>query len=114
MGGGGGSSKSTTDKLKEKKFIVIIQEINSDGCTLIGNVIKTDSDIKDSIVESTSSSTTCTTYGRIAVDIKDDDSQGDCAEQTLLEFLEEEGEEIPQDISLLEDKTKSCVVGFDI
>jgi len=112
-GCGGGSSDDNTENFSNKKIIVIIKEINSAGCTLIENGIKQEPDLKNPIVESTSINTTCATYNRTATDIKST-TGGNCAEQTLLEYLEDENEKIPSDISILEDKTKSCVVGFDI
>ena len=112
-GCGGGSDNTNTKNFSNKKIIVIIKEINSAGCKLIENSIKQEPDLKNPIVESASINTTCATYNRTATDIKSN-TGGNCTEQTLLEYLEDEDAKIPSDISILEDKTKSCVVGFDI
>jgi len=111
--GGSKDTKSVTEQLKERNIILIIEGMNQTGCSTVDAGSRAEPAITNIITNLTSSTVSCSTYGRIATNIKADDLQGNCAEQTLVDFFEDL-DTTNIDISIFEDASKSCVLGFNI
>jgi len=102
QGCGGNTEKNIVEKLKQKDQILIIHSTKNSACSLFADQFKK-LGTKSVIFDSPSDATSCKTYGRTKGDILDESAV--CVETTLADFSDNE------DISLLEDETKSCVIG---
>ena len=102
-GGGGGSGESQiTTQLKQSDAIIIIHGVKESACSLMSDDVSRQG-LKGVVHDSPSNTVSCATYGKVRSSI--DATTGECAETTLADFSDS------QDISLLEDANKACVVG---
>jgi len=102
-GGGSGNGESQiTTQLKQKDAIVIIHGTKESACSLLADQM-TQLGAKGVIYASMDNTITCATFGKVEGSIDDPNAQ--CAIDSLANFSNS------QDISLLEDTSKACVIG---
>jgi hypothetical protein len=119
--GCGGGSSAKQENISDKKIILILKEVSNNACIGIASEFKNDTSVKNTVTQSTTSNISCANYGRVtntlddATTLANNNNLATCVESTLIDFLELEdvNRSIP-DLSLLEDKAKSCVIGFDL
>ena len=101
----------TTETIKSKDKVLVINDVSLSACMVIKNGLVNDDDLKDAVTLVTELGVTCATYGKTKGTPGDIDPE--CIEQSLAEWLEEEGHE---DIINIEDAQgdKACVIGADV
>ena len=104
--GGGGSDKSTTDKLKETDKIIIIHGTKKITCPLLVNAYK--GDLKNITSDTPLDSISCDSYDRIS------DENGNCLEVNFSDVLDNLDGLDPEDVSILGDESRACVIGGNI
>ncbi len=105
------SGDVTTETIQSKDKVLIINEVSLTACVVIKNGLLNDNDFKNAETLVTELGVTCATYGKEAGISGEMDTV--CIEQSLAEWLEEEGhEEIISFESAQGDK--ACVIGADI
>ena len=114
------SCGDNTDDISNKDKVVIVHDVGVSGCLLLETVGKSKLEKQDSIKNTTyttkDNDISCSTYGKIRGDIASYDTIDagltvECAEITLSQIQEEFPEE---DLSIYENKDKSCVLSFDL
>ena len=100
-----------TETIKAKDKVLIINDVSLSACVVIKNGLIKDDDLKDSVTLVTESGVACATYGKTTGDPEDIDTE--CVEQSLVEWLEEEGHEEITDLEKAQGD-KVCVIGFDL
>jgi len=117
----GSVSATKKENISDKKIILMLKEVSHTACISIASEFNNDTSVKNTVIKSITSNITCESYGRITNTLEDattlanNHGRATCVESTLIDFLESEdvNKTLP-DLSLLEDKTKSCVIGFDL
>ena len=104
-GGGSSGKQSITEQLKQRDGVVIVHSVNQLACSIFAAEGKKNKDVKEVVFDTPPNSVSCATYEKTKGDIDDDNAE--CIETTLADFSEEE------DISILEDDTKACVIGVN-
>ncbi len=102
--GTGGSDKSTTDKLKETDGIIIIHGVKKIACPLFVEFFKKEG-LKNIVSDTPSNTTSCSSYGRT------NNEDGNCLEKDFSDVSDDLDDE---DISILTDDSKACVIGGNI
>ena len=101
-GGGGGGDNDITTQLKQKDAVLIIRSTKESACSLMADAV-TNEGVSGVIYASLDNTVSCATFDKVEGSIDDDNAQ--CAITNLADFSQD------QDISLLEDSSKSCVIG---
>ena len=105
------SGDVTTETIKAKDKVLIINDVSLSACVVIKNGLVNDDDLKDAVTLVTELGVTCATYGKTTGDPEDIDTE--CVEQSLVEWLEEEGHEEITDLESAQGD-KACVIGADL
>ncbi len=105
------SGDVTTETIKDKDKVLIINDVSLTACIVIKNGLVKDDDLKNAVTLVTELGVTCATYDKTTGDPEDIDTE--CVEQSLVEWLEEEGHEEITDLESAQGD-KACVVGADI
>jgi len=98
------SGSVTTETIKAKDKVLIINDVSLSACVVIKNGLVNDDDFKDAVTLVTELGVTCATYG---------DPEDMCVEQSLVEWLEEEGHDEITDLDSAQGD-KACVIGADV
>ena len=93
----------TTETIKVKDKVLIINDVSLSACVVLKNGLINDDDLKDAV--------TLATYDKTTGDPEDSDTE--CVEQSLVEWLEEEGHENITDLESAQGD-KACVIGADV
>lgn len=101
----------TAETIKEKDKVLIINDVSLSACAVIKSGLVNDDDLKDAVTLVTELGVTCATYGKTTGDPEDIDTE--CVEQSLVEWLEEEGHEEITDLDSAQGD-KACVIGADV
>ena len=109
----------TTDEISSKDKVVILHDVGVTGCTLLENfgnsILEEQDEVKNTGYSSKDNDVSCSTYGKTqgSLDSYDniDANIAECLEFTLAEIQEAFPEE---DLSIYENKDKSCVLSFDL
>ena len=110
----------STDEISSKDKVVILHDVGVSGCLLLENFGKSKLEeqdtVKNTAYTSKDNDVSCATYGKVRGDIASYDSIDaglviECAEITLAQIQEALPEE---DLSIYENKDKSCVLSFDL
>ena len=105
------SGDVAAETIKAKDKVLIINDISLSACVVIKNGLVNDDDLKDAVTLVTELGVTCATYGKTTGDPEDIDTE--CVEQSLIEWLEEEGHEEITDLDSAQGD-KACVIGADL
>ena len=105
------SGDVTAETIKAKDKVLIINDVSLSACVMIKNDLVKYDDLKDAVTLVTELGVTCATYGKTTGDPEDIDTE--CVEQSLVEWLEEEGHENTTDLESAEGD-KACVIGADV
>lgn len=105
------SGDVTAETIKAKDKVLIINEVSLSACVVIKNGLVNDDDFQDAVTLVTELGVTCATYGKTTGDPGDIDTE--CIEQSLVEWLEEEGHEEITDLDSAQGD-KACVIGADV
>ncbi|WP_415406519.1 hypothetical protein ACLHDG_12195 [Sulfurovum sp. CS9] len=105
------SGDVTTETIKAKDKVLVINDVSLSACVIIKNGLVNDDDFKDAVTLVTELGVTCATYGKTTGDPEDIDTE--CVEQSLAEWLEEEGHEEITDLDSAQGD-KACVIGADV
>ena len=105
------SGDVTIETIKVKDKVLIINNVSLSACVVIKNGLVNDDDFQDAVTLVTELGVTCATYGKTTGDPEDSDTE--CVEQSLAEWLEEEGHEEITDLESAEGD-KACVIGADV
>ncbi len=101
----------TTETIKVKDKVLIINDVSLSACVVLKNGLINDDDLKDAVTLVTELGVTCATYDKTTGDPEDSDTE--CVEQSLVEWLEEEGHENITDLESAQGD-KACVIGADV
>jgi len=110
----------TTDEISSKDKVVILHDVGVSGCLLLENFgntkLEEQNAVKNTGYTSKSNDVSCSTYGKTETTIASYDNidanlDAECAELTLDQIQEAFPEE---DLSIYENKDKSCVLSFDL
>lgn len=109
----------STDEISAKDKVVILHDVGITGCALLENFgnskLEEQDHVKNTGYSSKDNDVSCATYGKTkgSLDSYDniDANIAECLEFTLDEVQEAFPED---DLSLYEDKDKSCVLSFDL
>jgi len=110
----------TTDEIGSKDKVVILHDVGVSGCLLLenfGNAKLEEQDaVKNTGYTSKGNDVSCSTYGKtettiVSYDNIDANLEAECAELTLDQIQEAFPDE---DLSIYENKDKSCVLSFDL
>ena len=105
------SGEVTTETIKEKEKVLVINDVSLSACVVIKNGLEHDDDFNNAITLVTELGVTCATYGKTRGD--PGDINPECVEQSLAEWLEEEGHEEITDFDSAQGD-KACVIGADL
>ena len=105
------SGDVTAETIKAKDKVLIINDVSLSACVVIKNGLVNDDDLKDAVTLVTKLGVTCATYGKTTGGPEDIDTE--CVEQSLVEWLEEEGHEEITDLESAQGD-KACVIGADL
>ena len=110
----------TTDEISSKDKVVILHDVGVSGCLLLENFgnkkLEEQDAVKNTGYTSKSNDVSCNTYGKTETTIASYDNidanlDAECAELTLDQIQEAFPKE---DLSIYENKDKSCVLSFDL
>ena len=109
----------STDEITQKDKVVILHDVGVTGCVLLENFgndkLEEQDYVKNTGYSSKDNDVTCSTYGKTkgSLDSYDniDANIAECLEFTLAEVQEAFPNE---DLSIYENKDKSCVLSFDL
>ena len=110
----------TTDEISSKDKVVILHDVGVSGCLLLENFgnskLEEQNAVKNTAYTSKSNDVSCSTYGKTETTIASYDNidanlDAECAELILDQIQEAFPEE---DLSIYENKDKSCVLSFDL
>ena len=105
------SGDVTTETIREKDKVLILNEVSLSACTVIKNGLLSENDYRDAEILVTELGVTCATYGKIEGDPEEITSE--CIEQSLAEWLQEEGHEEIIDFETAQGD-KACVIGANL
>lgn len=110
----------STDEISSKDKVVILHDVGVAGCLLLENLgnskLEEQDSVKNTAYSSKGNDVSCATFGKVRGDVASYDNIDaglavECAEITLAQIQEALPEE---DLSLYENKDKSCVLSFDL
>ena len=109
----------STDEISAKDKVVILHDVGVTGCLLLENFGNSKLEEQDAVTNtdytSKSNDVTCDTYSKVKGDLDSynniDANIPECLEFTLADIQEAFPEE---DLSIYENKDKSCVLSFDL
>ena len=105
------SGDVTTETIKAKDRVLVINDVSLSACIVIKEGLEHDDDFNNAVTLVTELGVTCATYGKTTGDPEDIDTE--CVEQSLVEWLEEEGHEEITDLESAQGD-KACVIGADV
>ncbi len=110
----------STNEISQKDKVIILHDVGLAGCLLLENLgnskLEKQGAVKNTAYSSKNNGVSCNTYGKTKTTIASYDNidaslDAECAELTLAQIQETFPEE---DLSIYENKDKSCVLSFDL
>ena len=110
----------STNEISDKDKVIVLHDVGAAGCLLLENLgnskLEEQDAVKNTGYTSKDNDVSCSTYGKTRTTVASYDNidanlDAECAELTLAQIQEAFPDE---DLSIYENKDKSCVLSFDL
>lgn len=107
------SGEVTTETIASKEKVLIINNVGRTACVTIKNGLAENGTRQNAETLVTELGVTCATYGKVAGDPLALEQDTECAEESLVDWLEQESNGNITDLDTASGE-QACVIGFDI